>query len=183
MILINRGLEVRLKITPWLTLFLCLGLGFPWTPEVLAEAGAVSGTRWKVIQKDGVHWLMDPRGDLFYSKGVNFIDPGKDTHKSRQKQDYYWGNFFPSLEDWRKRTSHQLSAWGFNTRGGWSDPSHDLDLPLMVEIDLGRLSHFHWFDSFHPDIEARVVELGSLQVVHEQRLGQSHQESPLAAAP
>ncbi len=158
MILINRGLEVRLKITPWLTLFLCLGLGFPWTPEVLAEAGAVSGTRWKVIQKDGVHWLMDPRGDLFYSKGVNFIDPGKDTHKSRQKQDYYWGNFFPSLEDWRKRTSHQLSAWGFNTRGGWSDPSHDLDLPLMVEIDLGRLSHFHWFDSFHPDIEARVVE-------------------------
>jgi len=158
MLLTNRELEVRLKIKPWLTLFLCLALGLLRTPAVLAEAGSVSGTGWKVIRKDGVHWLVAPQGTLFYSKGVNFIDPGKDTPKSREKQDYYWGNFFPSLEDWRKGTSRQLREWGFNTRGGWSDASNGLDLPLMVEIDLGRLSHFHWFDSFHPDIEMRVAE-------------------------
>ena len=101
---------------------------------------------------------MDPEGNLFFSKGVNFIDPGKDTPKSRRKEDFYWGNLYPSLDDWRKHTTRQLTSWGFNTRGGWSDTSSGLNLPMMVEIDLGRLSHFHWFDSFHPDIEERVLE-------------------------
>lgn len=33
-----------------------------------------------------------------------------------------------------------------------------MDLPLMVDIELGRNSKFHWFDPFNPSMEARALE-------------------------
>lgn len=137
---------------------LAVSLGFFWSSSSPAENFHTPATRWKTIQKDGVHWLVDPHGQPFYSKGVNFIDPGKDTPASRQRLAYYWGNFYPSIEEWRQSTTARLREWGFNTRGGWSDASPDLDLPLTVDIELGRNSKFHWFDSFHPSMEERVME-------------------------
>jgi hypothetical protein len=124
----------------------------------MAEGEAFAGRHWEVIRKDGAHWLLDPQGKPFFSKGVNFIDPGRESTRSREKLDYYWGNFFPSLDDWRRHTARQLVEWGFNTRGGWSDVSPGLDMPLMVEIDLGRLARFHWFDPFDPGMEAQVTD-------------------------
>ncbi len=149
---------MRLRSWGVLFLYMGLGLGFLLRSPSYAEGQNGAATRWQVTQKDGIHWLVDPQGELFYSKGVNFIDPGKDTPRSQKKQAFYWGNFFPSIDDWRRQTTSQLQGWGFNTRGGWSDPSPNLDLPLMVDIELGRNSKFHWFDSFHPAMEARVME-------------------------
>lgn len=115
-------------------------------------------TRWRLTQIDGVHWLTDPDGNLFYSKGVNFIDGGKPTLKARNGDAFFWGNFYPSAESWRKTADARLRNWGFNTRGGWSDPSSDFTLALTVDLELGRNSRFHWFDPFRPDMGEIVIK-------------------------
>lgn len=114
--------------------------------------------KWRTLQKDGVHWLVTPEGKLFYSKGVNFIDCGKDTPQSQRKEAFYWRNFFPTLDDWRRTAGLQLGGWGFNTRGGWCDPSPQIGLPLTVDLELGRNSKFHWFDPFDPGMEEKTRE-------------------------
>ncbi len=134
--------------------FLCL-----LASVAFATNGTVDrATSWKVAQIDGIDWLFTPDGRPFYSKGVNFIDSGKESDRSHQKKAFYWGNFFTSADLWRGAVGRQLAGWGFNTRGGWSDPSPLIDLPLMVDIELGRNSKFHWFDPFDPAMEATALE-------------------------
>ncbi len=113
---------------------------------------------WRTVEKDGVHWLVAPAGQFFYSKGVNFLDSGKESPKSKEKHAFYWGNFFPSIEAWRRAAGTQLLEWGFNTRGGWSDPSPEFNLALTVDLELGRNSKFHWFDPFAPEQEQTTLE-------------------------
>lgn len=141
----------RLLIT-LAALFLLSGIA-PAAPEKASPS-----TLWKVLEKEGVYWLSTPDGRPFYSKGVNFIDSGKKSDQSLEKMAFYWRNFFPTVESWRHTVGRQLEGWGFNTRGGWSDPSPQIDLPLMVDIELGRNSKFHWFDPFDPAMENKALE-------------------------
>lgn len=113
---------------------------------------------WTTTEKDGVRWFVTPEGNPFYSKGVNIVNGGKESALSLRKQEYYWNNFFPSADDWRKAAGGQLALWGFNTRGGWSDPSPVLGLSLTVDLELGRNSQFHWFDPFDPSMEKQTLE-------------------------
>ncbi|MFP5212735.1 MAG: beta-galactosidase [Acidobacteriota bacterium] len=113
---------------------------------------------WKTMEENGRHWLLTPEGKRFYSKGVNIVTPGAETEKSLLKQAYCWKNFCPTMNDWCRTVSSQLGSWGFNTRGGWSDPSPDIDLALTIDLELGRNSQFHWFDPFHPDMEEKILE-------------------------
>jgi hypothetical protein len=114
--------------------------------------------KWRTLSKEGVQWLVTPEGKLFYSKGVNFIDGGKDTPTSREKHAFYWKNFFDSMDAWRKSATDELTGWGFNTRGGWCDTSPQLALPLTMDIELGRNPKYHWFDPFDPAIQEKVLE-------------------------
>jgi hypothetical protein len=127
-------------------------------PSVFSEPPARPPSGWQTQEKDGVHWLVTPGGQLFYSRGVNFLDAGKESPKSREKQAFYWGNFFSTIEEWRRAAGAQLLGWGFNTRGGWSDPSPEFDLALTVDLELGRNSKFHWFDPFSPEQERVTLE-------------------------
>ena len=123
-----------------------------------AEPSTDPASGWQTLEKDGIRWLVTPGGQLFFSNGVNFLDSGKESAKSRAKQAFYWGNFFPTLEEWRRAAGAQLLEWGFNTRGGWSDPSPDFELALTVDLELGRNSKFHWFDPFSPEQEENTLE-------------------------
>ena len=123
-----------------------------------AVKAAVTGKKWSTANINGVQWLVDPEGKPFYSKGVNIVTPGKESEKSRVRQAFCWSNFYPSVEEWRNDTAGRLKEWGFNTLGGWSDSSPDLGLPLMVDLELGRLSRFHWFDPFDPQMEQKTLE-------------------------
>jgi hypothetical protein len=123
-----------------------------------ADLAPPAMSQWHTIEKDGVHWLATPNDQLFYSKGVNFLDPGKESLKSKEKQAFFWGNFFSTIEQWRLAAGQQLLEWGFNTRGGWSDPSPDFNLALTVDLELGRNSKFHWFDPFDPKQEKDTLE-------------------------
>ena len=120
--------------------------------------GDFKSNKWSTAEINGVKWLTDPEGKLFYSKGVNIVSPGKQSEKSKTAEAYYWANFYTSVEQWRAKVGAQLRQWGFNTLGGWSDSSPDLGLPLTVDLELGRHSRFHWFDPFEPQMEQKTLE-------------------------
>ncbi len=122
----------------------------------LSAKGDFMDKKWGTADIDGVQWLVDPDGKPFYSKGVNIVSPGKQSEKSRSGQAYCWSNFYTSIGQWREQISTRLREWGFNTLGGWSDCSPDLGFPLMVDLELGRHSRFHWFDPFDPQMEQRT---------------------------
>ena len=135
-------------------------LAFCLLPGCPAEKRQIpsSETSWSTTEQDGVFWLTDPQSRLFYSKGVNSVNGGKESSKSRNGQAYFWKNFYPSLEAWRQAVAGELTEWGFNTLGGWSDPSPEFPLALTVNLELGRNAKFHWFDPLDPAIDQTVLE-------------------------
>ena len=99
------------------------------------KAGATG--KFRVEQVGGKWWLVDPDGHLFWSAGIDVIEPGIQTPvKGREA-------LFPALPpdgsfltwnlerrfgaDWRTKwvdlTLRRMDAWGFNTIGDWSNPS------------------------------------------------------------
>jgi hypothetical protein len=139
----NRGVKrlLPLAVAALLACLLALALALPDT--ALADG---YGTR-----KDaGVWWLTTPGGLRLYSRGVNTVNGGQDNAKAKDRKAYYWQHSYADLDAWRAAALARLTAWGFNTRGGWSDPDPALALPITPEIDLGRNAQLHWFEPFAP---------------------------------
>jgi hypothetical protein len=135
-----RSIPMLLPLRLSLPLLLCL---------VLAAPAFAAG--FGLLREDGVSWLTLPGGPRFFSIGADTTNGGDRKIRDRG---YYFENFYPDHKAWAVDTQKRLYAWGFNTRGGWSDPTTDMTLPLVPEIDLGRNARLHWFDAFAPDAQA-----------------------------
>ncbi len=119
-------------------------------------ATALAGAgQWTAGFSDGRAWLFEPGRARFYSLGVNTVNGGQEHPKGHG---YYWKEYYGSEQEWAADVETRLAAWGFNTRGGWSDPAPGMDLSLIPEIDLGRNARLHWFDPFAPEALAVTVE-------------------------
>lgn len=122
------------------------------------------GGGWSVGREDGVAWFRAPDGSRLYSKGVNIVHGFAATDTNRkgvafsEGVGFHWGSRYPDVATWRRATRDRLISWGFNTRGGWSDPARALALPQTPDLELGRSSQLHWFDLFAPDVPARTLE-------------------------
>ena len=103
---------------------------------------------------NGVSWLVMPGGPRFLSIGADTVNGGD---KSLRDRGYYFDKYYPDHAAWAADAQKRLYAWGFNTRGGWSDPTTAMTLPLVPEIDLGRNARLHWFDPFAPDALEKTV--------------------------
>jgi hypothetical protein len=126
-----------------------------------ADFATAPSSRWSLTLDHGVAWLVTPCGDRFFSLGVNVLDGGNGEHQKlgQAYSGYRWEAFAPTLPDWSAQTRRRLSSWGFNSAGGWSLPPESLKLPTVINLELGRLARFHWFDPFDPEIEARMNAL------------------------
>lgn len=102
---------------------------------------------------------MTPEGDRFFSIGVNVITGGSEDRHFKGRTWYSWASCYPSFETWLLATRVRLREWGFNTAGGWSLHPEKLVLPATPELDLGRLSRFHWFDPFEPSTRDRMKQM------------------------
>jgi hypothetical protein len=104
---------------------------------------------------------VTPCGDRFFSLGVNVLDGGNGEHQKlgQAYSGYRWEAFAPTMFDWTAQTRRRLSSWEFNSAGGWSLPPVLLRLPTVINLELGRLARFHWFDPFDPEIETRMGAL------------------------
>ena len=118
-------------------------------------------SHWSLAVDQGIDWLKTPCGDRFYSLGVNILDGGNGEHRKLGPAytGYDWQKFAPTIADWAEATRRRLIEWGFNSAGGWSLPPQELRLPTVINLELGRLAKFHWFDPFAPDTEARMMSL------------------------
>jgi hypothetical protein len=113
-------------------------------------------TRW-TVEHDGLGaaWLRTPCGARFFSLGVNVVDGGASgAHLNRPH--YTWQESAPSLDAWAAETRRRLLGWGFNSAGAWSLAPQRLRLPTVINLELGRLAKFHWFDPFNPAMPARM---------------------------
>ncbi|WP_051261825.1 hypothetical protein [Desulfovibrio inopinatus] len=114
-----------------------------------------------IVQEDGVCWFVDNDGNRFYSRGVTTVNGSVPSEKSRAGQAYYYGRYYSNKAEWRDDTAQRLRSWGFNTLGGWSDADPALNMPIAVELDLGRQAQLHWFDVFAPETEHTVQRLAN----------------------
>lgn len=110
-------------------------------------------SRWRVEAHQGVQWLRTPCGERFFSLGVNVLDGGYPSRLFEGRLSYHWGTFYPDLASWVAATRQRLAAWGFNTAGPWSLGPEHLAMPFVANLELGRQSHFLWFDPFRPSME------------------------------
>jgi hypothetical protein len=127
------------------------------TPSFSCDLDHTSSTRWTITHHGGISSLVTPCGDSFYSTGVNVLDGGI-TAGYLDRPHYDWRNSFASLDDWITQTKQRLADWGFNSAGAWSLPPKQLKLPSVINLELGRLARFHWFDPFDPAAEQRMFE-------------------------
>jgi hypothetical protein len=117
-------------------------------------AGPVAAGGYGTVRDGGVWWLTLPGGPRFFSVGADTVNGGDKTTRDRG---YYFEKYYPDQAAWAADTQARLYAWGFNTRGGWSDPTTAMSLPLVPEIDLGRNARLHWFDPFAPEALERTI--------------------------
>ena len=136
-------------------------LAMPSAPARACDLATAPTDRWSVADDNGVKWLKTPCGDRFYSLGVNTVNGGYDWREKDKKIWYSWIAFDPSLDTWIKRTEQRLDEWGFNSTGGWSLPPSKLPRPTIVNLELGRLAKFHWFDPFDPATDQRMMALAN----------------------
>jgi len=132
-------------------------------PAAACDLVSVKSDRWSTegdnSSQGGVDWLKTPCGDRFYSLGVNVVNGGYAWRLKDNKTWYSWKAFDPSLAAWIDRARERLADWGFNSVGGWSLPPAQLREPVIVNLELGRLARFHWFDPFDPATERRMMAL------------------------
>ena len=126
-----------------------------------ADFATAPSSRWSLTTDRGVSWLVTPCGDRFFSLGVNVLDGGYADREKDGKTWYSWKAFVPTLADWIAETRGRLLSWGFNSGGGWALPPETLKLPTVINLELGRLARFHWFDPFAPETETRMNALAS----------------------
>src|SRR5271169_2631347 len=133
---------------------------FPVAPaSACLDLAQAPTTRWSLVNKSGVSWLVTPCGERFLSFGVNALDGGYPYREKGGKVYYSWTAFAPTPDAWVEATDRRLSTWGFNSAGGWSLKPQELHLPSIVNLELGRNARFHWFDPFAPDTEVRMMAL------------------------
>ena len=124
-------------------------------PAGACELATAPTTRWTIEHKGGVAWLRTPCGDPFLAIGVNVVDAGA-SGATIDRPHYAWRRFARSRAAWAAATRRRLLAWGFNSVGAWSLAPQALRLPTVIDLELGRLSRFHWFDPFAPTMARRM---------------------------
>jgi len=127
---------------------------------------------WRVTVENGVHWLLDPKGDKFYGSGVNGVDAGSPAEEVEGRPAYYLWNLYGSVDQWAETVRDRLGRWGFNHLGAWNFAVEQIGLPYVANLDLGRWSEALWFDAFDPALPARVRECA-------ERLTAPHRQSGL----
>jgi hypothetical protein len=123
-----------------------------WVLLFSAVAAAAAG--FGAVRENGVAWLTFPAGPRFFSIGADTVNGGDPRTTGHG---YYFKDYYPDAAAWATDTQQRLYAWRFNTRGGWSDPTTAMTLPLVPEIDLGRNARLHWFDPFAPDALEKTI--------------------------
>jgi len=147
------------RIVPF---FLVLGLAATLVPSAAAQQGY-----FRVEQRDGIWWIIDPDGKPTLSMGVNHIAWEPDKIKGTGPAPYREAveKIYPDRNAWGLATLGRLRMWGFNTIGAWSDT--DLwthGVPYTMILNIGARSGADWWhgkplDVYDPRFEKTAQEI------------------------
>lgn len=124
--------------------------------DACADFALAPNAHWQIANQNNALWLMTPCGERFFSIGVNVLDPGYPQRIFQGRLSYHWQTFYPDLGAWSQITRQRVLAWGFNTAGAWSAHPSMLRLPIIPDLEIGRVARYHWFDPFRPDMEKEL---------------------------
>jgi len=80
---------------------------------------------FRVEEIDGVWWFVTPEGHGFYSVGVTGFDPAGDFSPTLDRSPYHESILaqYGSEEAWAEVAQERFFRWGYNSVGGWTDPT------------------------------------------------------------
>ncbi len=113
---------------------------------------------FRVGERDGVFWLVDPDGGRFLSKGVNTVcfDPDQVRNTNRAPYADACREKYGSQHIWRASAANRLASWKFNTLGCWSDElvagAGSSPLATTPTTALGASFRLHRRDEIFPDV-------------------------------
>ncbi len=118
---------------------------------------------YRIARRKGVWWFVSPKGEPFFSLGVNCVNMGASDYSERNPA-YCGLRFYPDGTSWAQHTLSRLREWGFNTVGGWSDVDtlrqHWKEgMPYTVVLHVGSRLGMPWNDMFHPQTACKVEEI------------------------
>ena len=113
---------------------------------------------FRVDERDGVFWLVDPDGGRFLSKGVNTVRFDQDHIDNTDRVPYADScrEKYGSQHIWRAAAANRLAGWKFNTLGCWSDElvasAGSSSLAIAPTAALGASFRLHRRDQIFPDV-------------------------------
>jgi len=145
---------------PRLWLFLVVLLLMP--PVVQAQVGF-----YRVVNQNGVWWLLDPAGSPVLSQGVDSMrydgQPIRGTTQFPYRDAV--ASIYPDRNTWGLATLARMRLWGFNTIGAWSDPQlWNRGVAYSVNLDIAAHAGADWqhgkpVDVFDPQFEKAAEEV------------------------
>jgi agarase len=123
-------------------MFLCALILLTFTIPIFAEEGF-----FRAENRDGIWWIIDPRGLPTLSLGVDNISYESDRVRGTGACPYCetLGKIYPERNAWGLEALARIRQWGFNTIGAWSDPilwTHGV--PYTVILDIAARAGADW---------------------------------------
>lgn len=133
------------------------------TPAQLFGAGSY----FRVEQRSGVWWFVNPSGQLAISAGVDNVSYRGDVIHGTTQHPYSENiqKLYPSQDAWAKTEIDRLRSWGFNNLGAWTTPFlWNYGMPYTVILDIAARSGGNWLkgipsDVYSPQFEATARKI------------------------
>jgi hypothetical protein len=147
---------VNIRIIPFLILIATI-----LSPVAHAQQGF-----FRVEQREGIWWLIDPDGKPTLSIGVNHVAWEADKIKGTGPVPYREAveTIYPDRNAWGLMTLARMRLWGFNTIGAWSDTDlWEHKVPYTVILDIATRAGANWqhgkpVDIYDPGFEKAAEE-------------------------
>lgn len=144
---------------------------------IIDDGGFTGSGFFRVAERDGVFWFVDPDGGRFLSKGVNTVRFDQDRIGQTDRVPYAEAcrAKYGSPRLWRAAASDRLASWNFNTLGCWSDElvasAGSQLLATAPTVELGVSFRLHRRDQIFPDVfdpgfSAHIREAASKHCTH-----------------
>jgi hypothetical protein len=138
------ALAIRFLLVVWALIPLDI------TNPALAQEGY-----FRVEARNGIWWIIDPRGATMLSTGVDHISYESDRIKGTGSCPYAetLDHIYPDRNAWGLEALARIRLWGFNTVGAWSDPELWIHaVPYTVILDIAVRAGANWQNGIPVDV-------------------------------
>jgi len=153
--------SLAIRFIPLYALLICSSVAVP----AFAQGGY-----FRVEERDGVWWIIDPQGVPAVSMGVDHISYEPDRVKGTGPCPYCEAldRIYPDRNAWGLEALARIRLWGFNTIGAWSDEAlWKHGVPYTVILDFATKAGANWEHGVPADFYDPRFEQTARQIAQE----------------